>query len=670
MKKKFIFFIICFLILFTFMNKRNFQASASEVKYNILDTQEINHEINSLNFENNTYKVTFDLNGGNYNGNQNSIEEFYLENSLINCPDESELNKKNSVFEGWFTSDNNKWDFENDIITCDIVLRAKWKWLTYSPIHNSGKWQKVEEYLKEKYYDLSYLKLLYENQTKQVSGKNIIEMQSSDFTRAEILEAIQKAGVKSTYGGCGPIAMMGIMHYFSDALGYNQIINNPQDSSQRISLACDILSNTKTVEIGNPDNKSTFTWPNDYVDSFNSLMNKYGLGEYIKSVNQLSIFQNRDVLIEKIKMSINNGLPVTLYTAVAGDSNDSDGDLKAHYVNIYGYQDWRIQDRDGNYFNNTIFLYRQNWNWKEDNPYYGVTYLDSDLLKDNFTGIIYYEILKYDEEKTIISSDFSKEFINKDTGQGQYFFYEDEVMITTAENYSFNTKRLRCSYIENQYLVLSANRKGAGIAYLELQLNEKIKKITFDMCLWSAFEGLKTGGTIRIDIPVDLNNEECGWNTLVTYDANLLKTTKSSPKNYIVLFPKEVSKFRFYVIKDIPDTDRNHGRVVLDNIHLFFDKKVIIHQHNFIYTGINKYNHSITCSCGYYIVKPHIIQSPVVGDLTTNCIQCGYQLHLSQNYNINNYFELSNCLFYLPDTQSILYNAEEKRYFKKIKNSD
>ncbi|MDE5566755.1 MAG: InlB B-repeat-containing protein [Anaeroplasmataceae bacterium] len=662
MKKKFIFFTFCFLMAFTYINNKDFQASASEVNYesDILNAQEISLEINSLDVETNTYKVTFDLNGGNYNGSQNNFEEIYAENSLINCPDETALERNNCVFQGWYTLDNKGWDFENNTITCDIVLRAKWHWLTYYPIQKKGKWTKVEDYLKEKHYNLSYLNLLYENQTKQVSGKNIIEMDLDEFPESDRLEAIQKTGVESTYGGCGPISMMGVMHYLSDALGYSQIIDNPQDSSQRVSLACDILLNTKTFEVGEVGNKNTFTWPWDYVDSFNGLMEKYGLGDYIKSVDQLSIFQNKDELINKIKTSVDNGLPVTLYTAVPGakDDSSSEVDLKSHYVNIYGYQEWRIQDRDGNFFNDTIFLYRQNWGWTESA--HGITYLDADLLNDDFTGIIYYEILKYDEEKTIISSDFSKEFINKDTGQGQYFFYEEEAMITTTENYSFNTKRLRCSYIENQYLVLSANRKGSGVAYLEFQLNEKIKKMTFDMCLWSAFEGLKTGGTIRIDIPVDSNNEEYGWKTFVIYDANSLKTVKSLPKNYIVLFPKEVSKFRFYVTKDIPDTDRNHGRIVLDNIHLYFNEKVIIHHHNFVYTGINKYNHSITCSCGIYTIKPHIVQSSAAGNLTTNCIQCGYQLHLRQGSS-NNDTDFLNGRNYLPDTKIIFYTDDEKR---------
>ncbi|MDE7100929.1 MAG: InlB B-repeat-containing protein, partial [Anaeroplasmataceae bacterium] len=311
MKKKFIFFIFCFLIAFTYINNKDFQVSASEVNYesDILNAREISLEINSLDVETNTYKVTFDLNGGNYNGSQKNFEEIYAENSLINCPDETAIERNNCVFKGWYTLDNKVWDFENDTITCDIVLRAKWHWLTYYPIHNTGKWEKVEDYLNEKHYNLSYLNLLYENQTKQVSGKNIIEMKSSDFTGREISEAIQKTGVKSTYGGCGSIAMMGVMHYLSDALGYSQIIDNPQDSSQRVSLACDILSNTKTFEVGEVGDKSTFTWPWDYVDSFNSLMERYGLGDYIKSVDQLSIFQNKDELINKIKTSVDNGLP-------------------------------------------------------------------------------------------------------------------------------------------------------------------------------------------------------------------------------------------------------------------------------------------------------------------------------------------------------------------------
>lgn len=52
-----------------------------------------------------------------------------------------------------------------------------------------------------------------------VSGNNIINMQGAYFPQNDIEEAINQTGVTSNYGGCGPIAMMGVLDYFARFLG-------------------------------------------------------------------------------------------------------------------------------------------------------------------------------------------------------------------------------------------------------------------------------------------------------------------------------------------------------------------------------------------------------------------------------------------------------------------
>lgn len=80
-------------------------------------------------------------------------------------------------------------------------------------------------------------------------------------------------------------------------------------------------------------------------------------------------------------------------------------------------------------------------------------------------ALITYNI-NYANSYTIRVSDFAEEFVNSDGG-GQYFFYNKEASVTTANGRTLQTNRKRCSYIENQYLVLSPNRENAGEAYLE-----------------------------------------------------------------------------------------------------------------------------------------------------------------------------------------------------------
>ena len=213
------------------------------------------------------YTVTYDLNGGTYNG-LSSYSEMYDENSLLVELDESLLERVNCTFVSWETMDGFSWNFEEDVITSDITLIAIWNWDETLPIYTLDAeyhyWD-VEEYLLNKYHGNTYsgdtyVYKKYTNSVKSVTGDYPIEMQSSDFTTYEILQALSRTTSNSTYGGCGPIAMMGIMHYFSSTLGYSEIINNPKDSAQRIELAYDVLSNTPTTEVGFVGDKGTFTW--------------------------------------------------------------------------------------------------------------------------------------------------------------------------------------------------------------------------------------------------------------------------------------------------------------------------------------------------------------------------------------------------------------------------
>lgn len=520
------------------------------------------------------YTVTYDLNGGTYNG-LSSYSEMYDENSLLVELDESLLERVNCTFVSWETMDGFSWNFEEDVITSDITLIAIWDWDETLPIYTLNAkyhyWD-VEEYLLNKYHGNTYsgdtyVYKKYTNSVKSVTGAYPIEMQSSDFTRTEILQALSRTTSNSTYGGCGPIAMMGIMHYFSATLGYSEIINNPKDSVQRIELAYDVLSNTPTTEVGFVGDKGTFTWPSDFESSFNQLMYSYGLNGKISATNH-GVWKSKEYNIEKAKESIDNGIPVTLFTALAGSS-----DVGSHYVNLFGYEDWYIEDKNGEIITNTVFMMRMNWDWSSLDSY--IAYVDADILCNNFTGIITYQISGYDNSTIIYASDFAEEFINTSTGQGQYFFDPRETLVTTTSGYTFNTKRLRCSYIENQYLVLSANRLNAGTAYLEFNLPNNIRKMTFDMALWSGTEYLGSGGTLSIQIYQEKEGSEgeYEWKDHIVFDIYSLSVLRDYPKNYTVYFPANTSKFRFYVTKENPTGDRNKGRVVLDNIVFYYDEE-------------------------------------------------------------------------------------------------
>lgn len=87
------------------------------------------------------------------------------------------------------------------------------------------------------------------------------------------------------------------------------------------------------------------------------------------------------------------------------------------------------------------------------------------------------------------AKDFAEEFIN-DAGGGQYFFYPVSCPVETSSGETLQTSRLRTSYIENKYLVMSPLRNGAGQAFLEIGFPDRCPRLEFSCALWSGNEGI------------------------------------------------------------------------------------------------------------------------------------------------------------------------------------
>ena len=120
------------------------------------------------------------------------------------------------------------------------------------------------------------------NSTRSISNGIRVNVNGNAFPKSEILTAIEHTGVSSGYGGCGPIAIMGVMDYFSRYLGYTEYIEDPTSSSDRISLAEDVLNKSETFEMGFKD-KNTMMFPWDFETAFDNLTYDYGLGGIVDS---------------------------------------------------------------------------------------------------------------------------------------------------------------------------------------------------------------------------------------------------------------------------------------------------------------------------------------------------------------------------------------------------
>lgn len=130
-------------------------------------------EINTL--ELNEYTVTFDLNGGMYNGDTSNIVILCDENSFITKPNEDLLERDNCSFVSWKTLGGDSWNFEEDIITEDILLRAEWNWDETHPIYYNRTYSDVEDYFQSKYYGSTNYWKNFSKSIKNVCGKYPVE---------------------------------------------------------------------------------------------------------------------------------------------------------------------------------------------------------------------------------------------------------------------------------------------------------------------------------------------------------------------------------------------------------------------------------------------------------------------------------------------------------------
>ena len=74
----------------------------------------------------------------------------------------------------------------------------------------------------------------------------------------------------------------------------------------------------------------------------------------------------------------------------------------------------------------------------------------------------------------------------------RYYFKNEGVKNSTLilDDFVVDTERLRCGYIEEQYVNLSPNRYDAGDAYLELRWNKPVYEFGVYLSYWSPSDQL------------------------------------------------------------------------------------------------------------------------------------------------------------------------------------
>lgn len=395
------------------------------------------------------------------------------------------------------------------------------------------------------------------NTTFDVSNAIPIEMKSDDFPMNDIEAALTFCGLThlTSYGGCGPIASLGILDYFARYLNYNEIMEHPSSMDERIKLAINFFNNTMFSIFSNDE--GTLVWPWSLRNAVNRTLDDLQLGDKINCYAVYTLFGGRKEEYWNIIISnINKGLPVTFGTGFGCEG----GSFSQHYTNIYGYETWiGIPKDDGTFLTKTFLKARIN----QDSSYEEI-YCDADILDCSQLALLTYAP-SYSNVYDFQAKDFSKNFLNS-SGGGQYFFTPISDSINLSSGYSIDTNRLRTSYIENQYLVMSPKRKDAGTAYLEITFPHEIEGITFESSLWSPSEGHEFQ-----DFYIEYKEID-EWTRHKEINLYSLSKDKNNLDSFTFRFPKGIKSIRFFTVNDLPNGDRNKGRIVLDNFHVFGDE--------------------------------------------------------------------------------------------------
>lgn len=143
----------------------------------------------------------------------------------------------------------------------------------------------------------------------------------------------------------------------------------------------------------------------------------------------------------------------------------------------------------------------------------------------------------------------------------RYYFLNEGIRKSTykRDDFVLETERLRCGYIEEQYVNLSPNRYDAGDAYLELRSSLPIYVFVANISFWSTSEQLySASGDYAYLQYLDKTGE---WKTCFDLLAENLSTDRTKQNRFEKDFLEGTYGIKFVAHKEKPNTKRNKGRI-------------------------------------------------------------------------------------------------------------
>lgn len=148
--------------------------------------------------------------------------------------------------------------------------------------------------------------------------------------------------------------------------------------------------------------------------------------------------------------------------------------------------------------------------------------------------------------------------------EGRYYFENEGLKYTTKtfeDDFTISTERLRCGYIEEEYINLSPNRYNAGDAYLELKFNKPIYELDTYLSFWDLGESMST--VFHDYAYLQYLDKDGNWITRIDLMTAGLPSDRTAPKHFECDFIEGTYGVRFIAHKQTPNTNRNKGRICI-----------------------------------------------------------------------------------------------------------
>lgn len=491
-------------------------------------------------------------------------------------------------------------------------------------------------------------KLLNKTTVDNITDCSVADVQNKMFKKDIIQSALSASNSYSSYGGCGPIAMMGIIDYFANVFPHLHIASNETylDGNKldvnQYDIALNVLNNTSVFNI---NDQNTFTSPVNYVESFNEIMKNYGLENIIQCEN-LGCSYGLNQLLPIIKNYIDLGIPVTMYNLGSEMKY-----VKNHYVNIVGYSTHYYENDEQKFTQDLLLvkliLFNINDDSKSDVSPDLTYYVDPAILNHPLTGLISYSLL-YDEEKI----DFS--YLS---GPNSTWDEINESPISEEKNvnmnFSLQTNRLRCnisSTLYGRYLKLSSEVKQIDDIYVDndsyfefvipddynlgaldikfARLNDVDEFDDNDFFIIMGYDSLKNQWiNIKQYYPKYFPSLQSIVNNGIDQDETLADNLVN---NRIYIKSSNYTKIKFYF--NIHNNNITQSKkIIFPSLNLYFynydttnSDDTHIHDYTYEYSYLEiAYDqvHVSKCICGADTVEPH---NPVTIEGSLICSNCQY----------------------------------------------